>query len=417
MAPSTCPSDEIRHIDILSENQDHGDGEGPAIDSAARDQETRGCVKGVYAENPLCYSIKFILTLAFIDKFCFYGTTFTEPGFLTGYYNPDWNPGFSPNKASGYISLAHGIVGIVPWIAAFFADILIGDYWTIVVFGGLFYIPGLILIGLLSVESLLGPTFNMGALRVAIDILWPLGVGTFKTLLGVYGAKQFNPVTQQEKIEGYFVTYTGVEFLGSFSGGIITALIAETNFPLSQFLLAFLLFIGLVLFLFGTKRYVNTTIMRQKYIFMAESFFLGLLCYKSETTNNGKKIRASPPGFGKTKRSNGGDIDDSIVDSLIQVLWLIPLMLLILPYNVGFSQIIVLAIMQGRYLNPGRIPEALNISFSLFFVGIWAILINRFLYPFLAKRNIKIATSHKFALGSFFSDADFCDYGFDQLLH
>ena len=63
----------------------------------------------IYAENPLKYSIVFILTLDFLERFAFNGIIFTMPGYLTGYYEPLWSPDYAPFDANRYIATFQGI--------------------------------------------------------------------------------------------------------------------------------------------------------------------------------------------------------------------------------------------------------------------------------------------------------------------
>ena len=41
-------------------------------------------MSSTYAENPLKFSIAFILALDFLERFAFNGVIFTLPGYLTG---------------------------------------------------------------------------------------------------------------------------------------------------------------------------------------------------------------------------------------------------------------------------------------------------------------------------------------------
>ena len=130
----------------------------------------------VYAANPLTYSIGFILFLDFMERFAFNGVIFTMPGYLTGYYEPYWNPNFAPFEANAYIATSQGIGFITPFIAAFVADCLIGDYWSINLFTGLCLIPGILMIAISSIpHSDENVDFPLKQLKLGTHILFPLG--------------------------------------------------------------------------------------------------------------------------------------------------------------------------------------------------------------------------------------------------
>jgi hypothetical protein len=76
-----------------------------------------------YAENPLKHSIGYILALDFWERFAFYGILFTLPGYLTGFYEPQWNPNFAPFEANRYIATSQAIGYISPFGAAVVADV------------------------------------------------------------------------------------------------------------------------------------------------------------------------------------------------------------------------------------------------------------------------------------------------------
>ena len=48
-----------------------------------------------YAENPMMHSVVFILFFDFFERFAMNGVMFTMQGYLTGMYDPAWNPGFA----------------------------------------------------------------------------------------------------------------------------------------------------------------------------------------------------------------------------------------------------------------------------------------------------------------------------------
>ena len=143
-----------------------------------------------YSLNPMTYSVIFILLVELLERFSFYGINYTQTAFLTGQYNDDWNAGFNAIKASSYVSISTAVAYSMPFLGAFLADNVLGDYWSILVGDILFYIPGLLLITLSTVPGLLGEEFPKKLLSFGLLFLWPMGTGIVKSIVNVFGAKQ-----------------------------------------------------------------------------------------------------------------------------------------------------------------------------------------------------------------------------------
>jgi hypothetical protein len=98
------PADEQEDDKELAVSTQKGNGQiAPNTDVEIEDRGS------LYAENPLMQSIVFILALDFCERFAYNGIVFTMPGYLTGYYEPQWNPGYAPFEANGYIAAFQGI--------------------------------------------------------------------------------------------------------------------------------------------------------------------------------------------------------------------------------------------------------------------------------------------------------------------
>jgi len=130
-------------------------------------------------------------------------------------------------KASSFVGVSTAIAYTSPFLGGILADGLFGDYMNILVGVILLYLPGLILIALCSYPYLLGTSFNMNALNAGMLVLWPLGAGFIKSVVNVFGAKQFHPKLQSDLIESYYVSFYIVINIGAFLGGIIIPLLAQ----------------------------------------------------------------------------------------------------------------------------------------------------------------------------------------------
>lgn len=168
VAESGDTTDEEKANNIITNNTTNTDDkdEGVVSEEKADDNTSSTVIK--YASNPLKYSIVFILILDFLERFAFNGIIFTMPGYLTGYYQPHWNPAFAPWEANSFIAMSQGIGYLSPFLVAPVADALIGDYWSINLFTGLFYIPGVFLIAAAAIPYSTGDTeFPIHELRIA----------------------------------------------------------------------------------------------------------------------------------------------------------------------------------------------------------------------------------------------------------
>jgi hypothetical protein len=401
---------------------------------------------------------------------------------LTGYYNPLWNPGFSKVQTGSYISMSQGIGYMSPFFTAFIADALLGDYKTILIFTILFYIPGLFLIAVVSIpDSLHTHHYPIKTLKLATHVLFPLGFGAAKTLYGVYAAKQYNPKTQAEQTKQFFVTFTAVEFIGSFLGAVVCIFISSKgHFTASGFTNAAVLVIGIIVFTFGTRRYVNGELKRDRYMLMLLAIIDAISCWKRTKPNEnnssrimseqflrdsshdldggpdksndqgkivmtdsnntpaeednkikqqydddqhvqGRKKRSdsrpsrlslAAPGFAKARMSHGGPKSDSVVDGMVQLLWLFPIYALLTPYNIAFTSVTNVALLQFSFMqNEGPMNGPMLISTSFLFIGFWAVLIKKYITPFLGRKNIELTISNKFVLGSLFLTLGFAMNG------
>jgi POT family proton-dependent oligopeptide transporter len=128
-----------------------------------------------YALQPMLYSVVFILLVEVLERFAFYGTIYTQTSYLTGAYDDDWNAGMDAVSASSYVSVSIAVAYTTPFLGAYLAGRILGDYWSIIVGLLVFYLPGLLLIALTTVPGLLGSEFNRPALSGALLVLWPVG--------------------------------------------------------------------------------------------------------------------------------------------------------------------------------------------------------------------------------------------------
>jgi proton-dependent oligopeptide transporter, POT family len=313
-----------------------------------------------YALTPMTYSVFIILLVELLERFAFYGVNYTQTSYLTGEYDDEWNADLSAITASSYVSVSVAIAYTSPFLGAIVADSFLGEYWTIIMGSVFFYLPGLILIAMTTVPYLLGNTFNRTALRFGLLGLWPIGTGVVKSVVNVFGAKQFHPLIQSALIESYYVNFYMCINIGALAGGIIVPIMCQYHVTIAYFIPVVMLTLGVSLFFFGTPRYV---------IHKPRGDLLS-------TTNDGTGLSISAVGR---------------------------ICLLIIPFNIAYSQMATTFVVQGTVMQKalGFIDAASMNNADAIAVLLFGYIIGNKVYPWMAEKGVKVPTTYKFAFGSF----------------
>jgi len=317
-----------------------------------------------HALQPMFYSVIFILLVELLERFSFYGINYTQTSYLTGAYNSEWNAGMDAIPASSYVAISVAVAYTTPFLGAVLADSLLGDYKSILVGIMAFYLPGLFLIAFTTIPGLLGKEFNRQALAVGLLFLWPVGTGIVKSIVNVFGAKQYHPLLQSSLIEAYYVKFYMCINIGALVGGVLVPLIAQQNVTTAYFLPVLMLTLGGLLFMLGSSRYV----------------------------------KSKPKGnlFATKKYPRLGKTDPIGLNVILRV------SLLVVPFNIAYSQMATTFIVQGTVMKKafGWIDAASMNNADAISVLMFGSLVGNVFYPFLANRGIKIPTTYKFAIGS-----------------
>jgi proton-dependent oligopeptide transporter, POT family len=323
-----------------------------------------------YALNPKPI-ILLILMVEMIERFSYYGVYYTQTLYLTGVYNSEWNAGFTSVEAASFVSLSTAVAYTTPFIGAFLSDTILGDYKSIVIGAIGLYLPGLLLVALTTVPYLLGDSFNQTALSVAVLGLWPLGTGIVKSVVNVFGARQYHPLLQSSFIESYYVNfYTSIN-IGALVGISFLPLLAQRHVTMAYILPVALLAVGLVAFLWGTPYYVTSP---------PRGDLCSLKCH--------------------TMRCHASNSSATIPLTTI-----LRISLLIVPFCIAYSQMPTTFIIQGTVMDKafyGFLDAASMNSLDAVSVLFFGNIMSTYVYPYLVRKNYKLATTYKFAIGSFF---------------
>lgn len=346
----------------------------------------------LHALVPMTYSVIFILLVEALERFSYYGVSFTQNQYLQNGYDSsgyDWGPNMTTTKAQSYVSTSTAITYTSPFIGGLIADMLLGDYFTITTFALLFYIPGLILIALTASPGLLGDTFNTTALTVGLLVLYPLGAGGIKSIVNVFGAKQYHPVLQSAQVETYYVRFYTAINIGALVGGLTIPPLCQKVGPFTAYLVPVgALSFGMLVFLLFTTRYVRTA-------------------PSGKTMVNTVKVLGAGSAkcsLDRVKVSHGGRYEDNLVDGVRQLGSVLMVSALVIPFNVVYAQMGTTFNTQGMAMQTvgGFIDASFMQNADAISVLLFGFLVSTFLYPNLANKGMRIPTAYKFAIGSFF---------------
>ncbi|KAL3770088.1 hypothetical protein ACHAW5_003464 [Stephanodiscus triporus] len=359
-----------------------------------------GKISYQFHENPMVRCVWILLILRAIERSIFFGLLFINPGFLTGYYNPNWNPGFTSSKANTFISSTQALQSSLPFIIAAFADICAGDFWTLAILLCVFFVPGVLLVFLSAVPFLLGETFPIKILRIGMQILYTVGSGGVDAICDIFGAKQFHPVRHAHQFEPYFVWTIVVAGVGGVMAEIGYSMLANVKVAISFGIMFVSIAIGTLLFFFGTKRYIVRKINREDLLLSGLATVKASFFWKK--ADNGR-IVACRPGFNKVKESNGGSIRDDLVSAARRLFLIIPVQALFIPGHVAYQQRTSLMIPMSYSMEHPRLWIGSNMIFvDSASVALFGILCNKFLYPYLEERRIRLSTIRKVIIGQSF---------------
>jgi POT family proton-dependent oligopeptide transporter len=286
--------------------------------------------------------------------------------FLTGVYDDRWNAGFTSVDAASFVSISTAVAYTTPFMGAILADKYLGDYRSIIIGTTCLYLPGLFLVALTTIPGLLGETFNTMALSIAVLVLWPMGTGIVKSVVNVFGARQFHPILQSSLIESYYVNFYASINIGALTGASILPILAQRHLTIAYSVPFFMLLTGMILFLTGTPRYV-----------------IG----KPKNDLFAKKWQPSSPS---------PSTDNIPLTTTLRI------SLLIVPFCIAYNQMPTTFIVQGTVMSKafGFIDAATTNCLDTISVLVFGYIAGQYLYPALNVRNVKIPTTYKFAIGS-----------------
>jgi dipeptide/tripeptide permease len=211
--------------------------------------------------------------------------------------------------------------------------------------------------------------------------------------------------------------------VGALVGGLVIPIMAQTDVFIAYVIPVVALSLGVLAFLLGTKRYVRMAPQGETNKMTLKVLCAALSCFSCSSTAPApqleedlerasdeadsnksqccKHVSFSRPSLRKVDKANGGKFETSFVDNIRMMLYVIPISALIVPFNVAYSQMATTFIVQGTVMeNAGFIDAAMMQNADALSVLFFGFVVSQFLYPALARRNIRLKTTHKFAIGT-----------------
>lgn len=294
-------------------------------------------------------------------------------------------------QASSYVSISTAVAYTTPFLGAMLADNLLGEYVTILIGCCVCYIPGLILIAVTTIPNFMGSAyFNVKAIQWGLLVLWPIGTGTVKACVNVFGAKQFHPILQSSLIESYYVNFYMCINIGALTGGVVVPIVAQWDVTWAYFIPVVVLILGVMLFLLGGGKYVKPVPRHDVGYWMRE---VGeLCCGGSGRRRQRDKIMQQQQQQQQSDKVGIGTV--ALLSSLI------------IPFNIAYAQMATTFIVQGSVMKSwGLVDAPMMNNADAISVLAFGYIIGNVLYPELNRRQIKIPTTYKFAIGSAFGAA------------
>mmetsp|Transcript_28450 Transcript_28450/g.45827 ORF Transcript_28450/g.45827 Transcript_28450/m.45827 type:complete len:572 (+) Transcript_28450:1237-2952(+) len=345
-----------------------------------------------YVLKPFLYAVVLILLLELFERLAFYGISFTMVQYLTGVYS-EWSANLGDVQAVTIVQSSTGIAYSAPFIGAIICDGFLGPYWTIILFVALVYIPGLGLLALSAYPYGVSDTFPLILVTVGYTALYSIGSGCMKVCISVMGASQMHPIHQKKQVESFFISYYMFINMGGLIGGLTIPVFCQHGAMavFYSYLTPFVcLTLGLVVFVVGTPRYVRPKAQGSAIL---DSVKYGMSSLLSCCKKNSQTVQVE----------NGAVQGDKFFGDKLKIMgYLFVLMLLTVPFNIVYSQMLSVFASQGKNMNKalGFIDGAFLQNFDVFSVLIFGFLIGTYLHPFLERKGLKMHPIHKIGAGT-----------------
>lgn len=331
-----------------------------------------------YFADPLISVCPFILCQELCERLAYYGLTPTLKPFLKTTLH------VGDAEASSLMGWFQGFLYLTPVVSAAMADSFLGVYNTILSFS-VIYAAGLALIVFAAIESISSPWM----VYVSLFVLICIGAGGIKSCVNVFGAQQFHPTAQKERITTFFSYFYASINVGSLIGGIACPQVQHDVSFFAAYLIPFSSFVvSCGVFISGTARYLRFKPQGSPVVGVAKVLI------------SAAKARS----FDACKKSNGGDQDDDFVADTLQLLYLQPVCALVVPMLIAYNQMTTAFLTQGEKMSHklfgADFAPAMMQNVDAFSVIATSLFVEKVLYPSLRRRGWMPSVIARFAIGN-----------------
>ena len=331
-----------------------------------------------YYQYPLLKVCSFILIQETCERLAYYGIQATIKSLLRNNY------GFTDTQAGSFVGMFGGLTYVFALCSAVIADTYLGAYLTILIFS-VIYMTGLVMICIAAVSFI----DQLWMVYVSLWFLLAVGAGGIKSCVSVLGGQQYSPVDHKDKITQFFTLFYAAINLGALIGGIAVPQVAKyaDSYAIAYTIPAIAFGLATVVLMYGSPRYVRmkpqgSAVLK---IFKVVGSAIGHLSLK------------------KCRKSNGGHHEDHFIDDAQCLFTLLPVFALVVPFGMCYNQIFIGFETQSTMMlstifgHPMAHEMIVNVAPISVITG--SIIVDRFLFPFLRRKNMMPSVLHRFCVG------------------
>lgn len=354
----------------------------------------------------------FIIVTEFCERLSYYGFA----GSLVLLFQTQLN--LTNEEADVQFSIWSSACYITPLLGGYLADSYLGRYKTITLFCTI-YLIGLIMIVLGCIPGNISST----VIFIGMYII-ALASGGIKPNVSTMGADQFNDNYPQDRKEkesffnwfywsinlGALISYTLVSYICQFGipslGGVPWGFFVGYSIP------AIMMGIAILVFLSGTKRYTLTipqgSLLGVAFQMLYESLWSNRHIILPSTTSTNSILLSNQKNYKlnflyRASKDYGGSFTNIQIESIQQVIKLIPYSLVMIPYWSVYSQMSTGFQNQGCQMDLSlgniKIPVSALNMFDTAIILLLVPIFDTFLYPFLKRNGYPLSMLKKIGLG------------------
>ncbi|OMJ19036.1 putative peptide transporter ptr2 [Smittium culicis] len=344
----------------------------------------------------------FIIVTELCERFAYYGVSMMFTQYLRSNLDLSKQSSVAINRGFTFFSYFTTLFG------AFIADQYTGKFKAIAAFAA-WYVIGMFLLAVSALSSLARST-QIALFIVSTYLFVGFGTGGIKSNVSSFVAEQIRIGYKATSTPGIYIDsratversyryfYMAIN-IGATSGMLICPAVAKSSGYFYAFLIpAILMVVGIIVFIPGNKRYVHKPITGSPFI---KTYNCIRYALKNKSSTNEHWLDAS-------KGIKGGEWDDNFVEGLKRSVKACKVFLFYPFYWALYNSTSDNFVNQGLQMRrPSWLSASqLNIVSSVFNIMLIPIL-DTFLFPYLARKGIKMGPIKRISIGFFIVSISF----------